>query len=121
MFCFVICIGISVKLLPEDLVLFYDPDEESVVDGLDAPQEIDDQRAHRERQTKLSMRRDFIRTFPFDVLNLDLYDFLFRPTDPTPGHLISALRKICSWQKRPIDGVAGAPRFIGGFSLMFTT
>jgi hypothetical protein len=28
LFCFVICIGISVKLLPEDLVLFYDQQEQ---------------------------------------------------------------------------------------------
>lgn len=104
-----------------EIVLLEDPDEDSVVDGLDPLPEGADDRAERERQKRRSMRRDFIRRFPFDVLNLDLYDFLFRPNDPPPGRLIAALRKICAWQKRPIEGVNGPHRYINSFSLMFTT
>jgi len=104
-----------------DIVLLEDPDEDSVIDGLDPPPGRADDRGERDRQKRLSMRRDLIRSFPFDVLNLDLYDFLFRPTDPPPGRLIAALRKMCSWQKRAIEGASGANRHINSFSLMFTT
>ena len=104
-----------------DIVLLEDPDEDSVIDGLESPAETPESRLGRDLQRRLTMRRDFIRTFPFDVLNLDLYDFLFRPTDPPPGKSIAALRKVCAWQKRAIDGVTGAHRYIDGFSLMFTT
>jgi len=57
-----------------DIVLLEDPDEDSVIDGLESPAETPESRLGRDLQRRLTMRRDFIRTFPFDVLNLDLYD-----------------------------------------------
>lgn len=75
------------------------------------------QRTHS-RQVRIEMRRKFIERFPFDVINLDLTDFLFKPNDPIPGKVINSLREIWDWQKLPIRATNET---IDEFSLLFTT
>ena len=106
------------------VVLLEDPEEETVVDS-EAPLQpavnSADVRETRVNQLLLSQRRDFIQYFPFDVINLDLEEFLLKPGDEFPGKLIRALSKIFEWQKRPLRIPRGPTRSLEGFSLMFTT
>jgi hypothetical protein len=107
-----------------DLVLLPDPDEEAVLDGLEhlePPAREDDLADVRERQRRLAERQDFIREFPFDVINLDLEGFFFRRNDPFPGRMVKALSTMLRWQQRPVERSDGRPESLGGFSLMFTT
>jgi hypothetical protein len=101
-----------------DIVLADDPEGDDALDVLEPPQEEENTAATRRRQVLLATRREFIRCFPFDVINLDLERFFFRPNDPFPGRLINALQKIFQWQRKPF---IGNNRAIEGFSLMFTT
>src|SRR5712692_6984553 len=84
-----------------DVVMASDPEEGDPLDAL-APLELaDDTESTRKLQMTLSMRRKFIQSFPFDVVNLDLERYLFRPKDPLPGKLVNTMRKVFEWQKRP--------------------
>jgi hypothetical protein len=103
------------------IVLAEDPFEDSPVGALEAPAELEDTAETRERQRLLSTRRSFIQSFPFDVINLDLESFLFRPTNPPPGKLVNAMRQMFAWQKRPLQVTKRRTETIDGFSLMFTT
>lgn len=108
-----------------NIVLLEDPKEDNLLESgtyLDSRVEEEDEFEIRDHQRILQMRSNFIRCFPFDVINLDLEQFLFKPNDPIPGKVISAMRKIFLWQTRPME----ATRFhkattIDGFTLMFTT
>jgi hypothetical protein len=107
-----------VKLILED-----DPEEDSVVDGLsalDAPTDAPNEFAIRDRQALMGQRRQFIHCFPFDIVNLDLQDFLFKPSDPLPGKLVNAFRRVFGWQRRRLSFQPGGTG-LDGFSLMFTT
>lgn len=64
--------------------------------------------------------KQFVECFPFDVMNLDLETFLFKPKDPIPGRLINAIGNLLEWQKRPVRG-GNAGEILNGFGLMFTT
>jgi hypothetical protein len=105
-------------------VLMDDPEtvEEEVtddggdVDPLAVPEVDDDTEATREKQRRLAERRIFIKRFPFDIINLDLEEFLFKPSDPMPGKVINGMRRLFRWQRRALSG-----KTLGGFSLMFTT
>src|SRR5258707_6003205 len=58
-----------------DLVLREDPDEQAPLDSrapLNPPEEGEDTHEVRTAQLQTSLRRDFKRAFPFDVINLDL-------------------------------------------------
>ena len=106
-----------------DVVLIEDPEEPFIVDGgtpLDAPEDQSDTTATRKRQVQLAQRQSFINQFPFDVINLDIEEFLFKPKDPLPGKVINALKKILSWQQRDLITGNRATK-LDGFSLMFTT
>lgn len=106
-----------------NVVLMDDAHEEELIDGFDAlasPEQGDDIAQNRERMRQLAQRRDFISQFPFDIINLDLQDFFFRPRDPLPGRLVNCMRKVFAWQQRPIRSLRGSPS-ISGFTLMFTT
>ncbi|MEK6286175.1 MAG: hypothetical protein AABO57_10575 [Acidobacteriota bacterium] len=107
------------------IVLMEDPDEETVLADsqvLEARREELDEYLTRRRQLRLGQRRDFIRLFPFDVINLDLEEFLFKPNDPLPGRVINSLRKVFEWQRRPVSTVPRqSTQSLSGFSLMFTT
>ena len=105
------------------VVLLEDPEEESVVDDpLRSPEESLDESATRRHQLIQAQRKSFISLFPFDVINLDLEEFLFKPNDPLPGKVINALRKLFEWQKKPFTTPQSqAQQRINEFSLMFTT
>jgi len=106
------------------VVLLDDIGEETVtedVDHLMPPVDLKDEAATHDRQTRLAMRHQFIRTFPFDVINLDLEEFLFKPNDPMPGRVVRALRKIFGWQQRSFKRPDGREEELSEFTLMFTT
>ena len=110
------------------IVLLQDPEEEQVIDEvapLLSPKDKADTLETQQGQRELAQRRKFIQQFPFDITNLDLEEFLFKPNDPIPGRVVNALRKIFAWQRRPIllpsGGARTAPVELEGFSLMFTT
>ncbi len=79
-----------------------------------------DTAAVRRRQVLQATKRDFIDKFPFDVLNLDLEDLIFKARDTFPGDVIRALRQLCEWQRRPLVSKAGT-ELLDGFTLLFTT
>ena len=104
-----------------NVVLAEDPAEDDPADALQAPANLEDTAETREQQRLLSTRRSFIKSFPFDVINLDLEGFLFRPTNPPPGRLVNAMRKIFAWQRKPLRVSKKRTEPLEGFSLMFTT
>ena len=71
-----------------------------------------------ERQAMIADQ--FRRHFPFDVVNLDLEEFLFKPRDEYPGKVLNALRYTFACQRQPLS-IGGKTEFIDGFTLMFTT
>lgn len=106
------------------VVLCDDPAEDLIADSeapLDPSINSPDIRETRANKLLLSQHREFIQCFPFDVINLDLEEFLLKPNDPFPGRLIQALRKVFAWQRRPLQIPKGPSRSLAGFSLMFTT
>jgi hypothetical protein len=110
------------------IVLLQDPQEEQVIDEvapLLSPKDEADTLQTQQRQLELAQRRKFIQQFPFDIINLDLEEFLFKPNDPIPGRVVNALRKVFAWQRRslllPGGGSRTVPVELDGFSLMFTT
>jgi hypothetical protein len=107
-----------------EVVLLDDAGEQTVADDVDhllPPSDLKDEVATHQRQAQLAMRHRFIQTFPFDVINLDLEEFLFKPNDPLPGRVVAAMRKIFGWQRRPLHRPHGREEVLHGFSLMFTT
>ncbi len=105
-----------------DLVLRKDPDEDAAPrSSLDEKTPLLNTAKTRNELRLLSQRRDFIRQFPFDVINLDLEEFIFKAKDPFPGRVVNALRRVFEWQHRELTGPHIAPHSLAGFSLMFTT
>jgi hypothetical protein len=130
-----------------DTVYFFDRDEDSVVEtrkripgaigfpgdfvkvvletehgiGLEAPENAENTREVRQRQTKRAQYEKFLSAFPFDVVNLDVEQYLFRPKEQLPGKLTTALRKIFDWQKRTGQLTNGRSYSVEEFTLMFTT
>jgi hypothetical protein len=110
------------------IVLLQDPQEDEVVDEvapLLSPKDEADTLQTHQRQLELAQRRRFIKQFPFDIINLDLEEFLFKPNDPIPGKVVNALRKVFAWQRRPLllssEGSRTVSVELASFSLMFTT
>ena len=105
------------------VVLLADPDETLLEDGdpLESPENEPDEADVRRTQVNLSIKQGFIRQFPFDVINLDLEEFAFKPKDELPGKMVNALRKVFKWQQRPLNRDKGPAMPIDEFSLMFTT
>jgi len=75
----------------------------------------------REKQMQRAQLGDFIESFPFDVVNLDVEQYLYRPKEQLPGILTNAIRKIFKWQKRDGLGSNKKPFTLDEFTLMFTT
>jgi hypothetical protein len=75
----------------------------------------------RERQVELAQHTDFIKCFPFDIMNFDLEQFLFRPGEDVPGRLVNALRRVFEWQRDIPLVIDNRAEFIDTFSFMFTT
>jgi hypothetical protein len=87
---------------------------------LAAPSTERDTEDVRRRQVLQATKRDFIDKFPFDVLNLDLEDLIFKARDKFPGDVIKALKQLCEWQRQPLISRSG-PELLSGFTLLFTT
>lgn len=87
-------------------------------DPLAPPTNERDEESVRQKKIREESQLTFREMFPFDVINLDLEGFAFRPNDDLPGKLINSLRKVFEWQ-REMHLVAGGN--FCGFSLMFTT
>jgi hypothetical protein len=105
-------------------VLLDDPQEATAVDTLDALESSQtelDEMATRKGQRQLAARRKFIQSFPFDVINLDLEEFVFKDRDEFPGRLLNALRKILLWQRRPLSFSKQRDISLDTFTLFFTT
>lgn len=83
-------------------------------------QELDEKNV-RERQRRLDIRKNFRMRFPFDVINLDLEEFLFKQLDPFPGQVVKAMKRVFEWQRQPIVTARNQHEFLSGFTLMFTT
>ena len=101
-----------------------DPDEVDILESQDvlkSPQNEYDEFPVRQRQSLIAQRHQFKNCFPFDVINLDLEEFLFKQNDPLPGKVINALRKIFNWQCKPLTTPQVTDYSLDGFSLMFTT
>jgi len=106
-----------------DIVLAEDPLESQVTDvvsSLEPPGEEEFTRATRRHRQRLAIRREFIRAFPFDVINLDLERYLFIPRESLPGKLVNAFRKVFEWQRKRGAAKDGTLYAIDGFELMFT-
>ncbi len=105
-----------------EIVIMEDPGNPDE-DALDAPNDQEDSLVVRDQKRKLAQRRQFVECFPFDVINLDLQDFLFKPKDEIPGKLINAMRNIFEWQKLAVHKRNGArsTNRLTEFSFMFTT
>jgi len=103
-------------------VLMQDPVGEESVENLDplaAPENLPDSSGTWNIQRRRGLRQSFISAFPFDIINLDLEEFLFKPNEPVPGQVINAFRKLFEWQRKPLSGSSAYS--LDGFSLMFTT
>jgi hypothetical protein len=106
------------------IVLLDDPDEAILADGVDLLGPIEqapDERDIRERQIRLHKRRELVGQFPFDVLNLDLEEFLFKASQGMPGRVVSALRRLLEWQRIPLRRKGLPDERLEEFTLMFTT
>jgi hypothetical protein len=90
-------------------------------DFLASPEGELDTAAVREQKRDREQLRQFVDRFPFDVINLDLEEYVFKPSERLPGKLLKALRRVLIWQQRPVRISAHNQKFLDGFSLMFTT
>lgn len=90
-------------------------------DFLASPEGQLDTAAVREQKRDREQLRLFVDRFPFDVINLDLEEYVFKPSERLPGRLLKALRRVLTWQQRPVRISARNQKQLDGFSLMFTT
>jgi hypothetical protein len=115
-----------------ETVLLNDPDDAVRIaerlphidqdNSLQPPKDSTDEAAIRKEQLRLNMHRYLLKSFPFDVINLDLEEYLFKPTERLPGRVVNALRKVFEWQRREFHAQSKkSPQTLDGFSLMFTT
>lgn len=104
-----------------EIVLADDPEGDDPLKVLEPPREKAETEETRRQQVLLATRRDFIKCFPFDIVNLDLERFFFQPNDPFPGRLVNAMRRLFQWQRNPFVAKNKKMHPINGFSLMFTT
>jgi len=88
---------------------------------LTIPEDFPDTRETRKNQMKKAQLGAFIKSFPFDVVNLDVEQYLFRAGEKLPGILTNAMRRIFEWQRRPGLGSNGRTFTLDAFTLMFTT
>lgn len=88
--------------------------------GLTSPPAAPNTRQQREKQRNQAQRQLFVDAFPFDVINLDVEQYLFRPKETLPGKLTLALRELLELQKR--EGLDRGKKYsVDEFTLMFTT
>jgi len=130
-----------------DTVFFFDRSEDSVIEtrkripgavgfpgdfvkvvleagaslGLAPPSNAENTKEVRQQQQIRAQHERFLAAFPFDVLNLDVEQYLFKPKEQMPGKLTAALRHIFQWQKREGLSPDGQKYSVNEFTLMFTT
>jgi hypothetical protein len=97
-----------------DLVLAPDLGE---LDALSSDTEKRDTNIVRSKKLLAGQRALFISQFPFDIINLDLEEFLLKPRDEFPGRVLRSFMKIMEWQQRPLP----KGDTIDEFALMYTT
>jgi len=91
------------------------PQSESDLDPQDAEE---DDVTFREAKNRY-LYGDFRRSFPFDLMNLDVERYVIRPTEKLPGELLTAWDKILEWQKR--EGSFGKLKIkVDEFTVFFT-
>jgi hypothetical protein len=106
------------------VVLHDDPNAafiDSTISALEAPEHESDTLEVREKQRTLELKKQFVNSFPFDVVNLDLEQYFFKPSDPLPGKVVNALRKVFEWQRRRGKLQDGNEYQVEEFTLFFTT
>ena len=102
--------------------VLYEDIEQDDVDVLAPLQNQEDKVETRRAQVIQDQHRRFKTRFPFDVLNFDLEEFLFKPNDPRPGKVVRALKRIFQWQQQAFTvPQSRANQYLNEFSLMFTT
>ena len=87
------------------------------LDALSSNTEEPDTDIVRERKRLAQQRALFINQFPFDIINLDLEEFLLKPRDAFPGRVLRSFIKIMEWQRRSLP----TGNTIDEFALMYTT
>lgn len=95
--------------------------EDEASDPLKSPEAELNTKEVRERALQQEELRRFVSCFPFDVINLDLEEYVFKPSEQLPGKLLKALRKLLRWQQRTVKVGSKRRPPLEGFSLMFTT
>ena len=111
------------------LVTSLDGDDELAVerlvqgeaDFLASPETEQDTAEVRGKKRDREQLKRFFERFPFDVINLDLEEYIFRPSEELPGKLLRAFSRILKWQQRPVILSRRNQKRLDGFSLMFTT
>jgi hypothetical protein len=107
-----------------DVVLWPEQDDyliDDIGDALESPPDKPDIEPIKREQRIKDVRKQFYLSFPFDVMNFDLEEFLFKPGDPFPGRVMKAMRKVFDWQKKPLRLHNGSLVNLDSFSLSFTT
>jgi len=105
-----------------DLVLLNDTNEQASTSAtLSPPRDRRNTAKTRNDLRSLAQRRGFIQQFPFDIINLDLEEFVFKARDPFPGRVINSLRRVFAWERQELRGPHIKPHSLTGFTLMFTT
>lgn len=89
--------------------------------ALDPIADKKDVRQTHEEQKANNIRFQFQSRFPFDVINLDVEGYLFKPTEELPGRMVDALRNILRWQTRRSRDEENREFQISNFVLFFTT
>jgi len=84
-------------------------------DFLASPEGELDTAAVREQKRDREQLRQFVDRFPFDVINLDLEEYVFKPSERLPGKLLKALRRVLIWQQRPVRISTNNQKFLDGF------
>jgi len=102
--------------------VLYDGAGENADDVLAPPEDQEDMVETHRKQVIRDQHHKLVARFPFDVLNFDLGEFLFKPGDPRPGKVVRALRRAFQWQQKPFAiPNSKVNRYLDEFSLMFTT
>ena len=78
-------------------------------------------RRTREAEQNRAQRARFLSAFPFDVINLDVPRYYFRPKEEVPGKLTDALRTMLQAQRQAGTDSRGRQYTIDEFTLLFTT
>jgi hypothetical protein len=89
--------------------------------GLHILTDARDTREVRQKQMRKAQLGALIESFPYDVVNLDVEQYLFHPKERLPGVLTNAMRRMLEWQRREGIGPNGKPFTLDEFTLMFTT